>query len=63
MNISGIFILFADWSDCVDRNDNVFTFLYKIVMHKKEAHPHEIQNTSNKVKTLSFRLSPIVPPI
>ena len=45
MNISGIFILFANWSDCVDRNDKVFTLLYKIVMHKKDAHPYEIQNT------------------
>ena len=35
MNISGIFKLFANWSDCVDRNDKVFTLLYKIVMHKK----------------------------
>ena len=45
MNISGIFILSAHWSDCVDRNDKVFTLLYKIVMHKKEAQPYEIQNT------------------
>ena len=45
MNISGIFILFAHWSDCVDRNDKVFTLLYKIVMPKKLAHPDEIQNT------------------
>ena len=46
MNISGIFILFAHWSDyCVDRNDKVFTLLYYIVMHKKLAHPYEIQNT------------------
>ena len=47
MNISGIFILFANWSDyCVDRNDKVFTLLYiKIVMPKKLAHPDEIQNT------------------
>ena len=45
MNISGIFILFAHWSDCVGRNDKVFTFLYKIVMHKKMSHPYEIQNT------------------
>ena len=37
--------MFAHWSDCVDRNDKVFTLLYKIVMHKKEAHPYEIQNT------------------
>ena len=45
MNISGIFILFAHWSDyCVDRNDKVFTLLYYIVMHKKLAHPYEIQN-------------------
>ena len=49
MNISGIFILFAHWSDCVDRNDKVFTFvikilIYKIVMHKKVSHPDEIQN-------------------
>ena len=34
--ISGIFILFVcllahGWSDCVDRNDKVFTLLYKIV--------------------------------
>jgi len=29
VNISGIFILFANWSDCVDRNnDKVFTLLY-----------------------------------
>ena len=46
MNISGIFILFAHWSDCVDRNDKVFTLLYKIVMHKKVSHPDEIQNTN-----------------
>ena len=45
MNMSGIFILFAHWSDCVDRNDKVFTLLYKIVMHKKVSHPDEIQNT------------------
>jgi hypothetical protein len=46
VNISGIFILFANWSDyCVDRNDKVFTLLYKIVMPKKLAHPDEIQNT------------------
>ena len=44
MNISGIFKLFAHWSDCVDRNDKVFTLLYKIVMHKKVSHPDEIQN-------------------
>jgi len=25
VNISGIFMLFAHWSDCVDRNDKVFT--------------------------------------
>jgi hypothetical protein len=29
----------------VDRNDKVFTLLYKIVMHKKVSHPDEIQNT------------------
>ena len=45
MNISGIFKLFAHWSDCVDRNDKVFTLLYIIVMHKKVSHPDEIQNT------------------
>ena len=47
MNISGIFILFAHWSDCVDRNDKVFTLLYKIVMNIKMSHPapDEIQNT------------------
>jgi hypothetical protein len=45
VNISGIFKLFAHWSDCVDRNDKVFTLLYKIVMHKKVSHPDEIQNT------------------
>ena len=45
MNISGIFTQFAHWSDCVDRNDKVFTLLYKIVMHKKMSHPDEIQNT------------------
>ena len=40
MNISGIFILFAHWSDCVDRNDEVFiTLLYKIVIHRiKKCH-------------------------
>ena len=39
-------MLFAHWSDCVDRNDKVFTFLlYKIVLHKKISHPYEIQNT------------------
>ena len=54
MNISGIFILFAHWSDyCVDRNDKVFTLLYiKIVMHKKMAHPYEIQNTYVSKKIL-----------
>ena len=31
----------------MDRNDKVFTLLYKIVMHKKVSHPDEIQNTSN----------------
>jgi hypothetical protein len=46
VNISGIFtLLFAHWSDCVDRNDKVFTLLYKIVMHNKVSHPDEIQNT------------------
>ncbi len=47
MNKSGIFILFAHWSDCVDRNDKVFTLLYKIVMNIKMSHPapDEIQNT------------------
>ena len=49
MNISGIFILFAHWSDCVDRNDKVFTLLYKIVMHKKVSHPDEIQNTNEGI--------------
>ena len=42
MNISGIFILFAHWSDCVDRNDKVCTLLYKIVMHKKVSHPDDL---------------------
>jgi len=28
VNMSGIFILFAHWSDCVDRNDKIFTLLY-----------------------------------
>ena len=42
--MSGIFRLFAHWSDCVDRNDKVFTLLYKIVMQKKVSHPDEIQN-------------------
>jgi hypothetical protein len=28
--MSGIFTLFAHWSDCVDRNDKVFTLLYYI---------------------------------
>ena len=58
MNKSGIFILFAHWSDCVDRNDKVFTLLYKIVMHKKEAHPYEIQN-KNLLRTVIIRLSNI----
>ena len=40
--ISGIFTLFAYWSDCVDRNDKVFTLLYKIVMHKKVSHPDDL---------------------
>jgi len=31
VNISGIFILFADWGDCVDRNDKVFTLLFNII--------------------------------
>ena len=44
MNISGIFILFAHWSDFVDRNDKAFTLLYKVVIHKKVSHPYEIQN-------------------
>jgi hypothetical protein len=26
----------------VDRNDKVFTLLYKIVMHKKMAHPYDL---------------------
>jgi len=30
----------------VDRNDKVFTLLYKIVMPKKMSHPDEIQNTT-----------------
>ena len=42
VNISGIFILFAHWSDCVDRNDKVCTLLYKIVMHKKVSHPDDL---------------------
>jgi hypothetical protein len=29
----------------VDRNDKVFTLLYKIVMHQKVSHPDKIQNT------------------
>ena len=49
MNIIGIFILFAHWSDCV-RNDKVFTMLllvtkvpskvlfYIIVMHMHKTH-------------------------
>ena len=47
MNKSGIFTLFAHWSDCVDRNYKVFTLLYKIVMNIKISHPapDEIQNT------------------
>ena len=28
----------------MDRNDKVFTFVIKIVMHKKVSHPDEIQN-------------------
>jgi hypothetical protein len=28
----------------VDRNDKVFTLLYKIVMHQKVSHPDKIQN-------------------
>ena len=35
----------------MDRNDKVFTLLYKIVMHKKEAHPYEIQN-KNLLRTV-----------
>ena len=54
MNISGIFKLFAHWSDCVDRNDKVFTLLYKIVMHKKVSHPDEIQNTFVFFKHIIF---------
>jgi hypothetical protein len=36
VNISGIFILFAHWSDCVDRNDKVFYVrsYIKIVTYK-----------------------------
>ena len=46
MNISGIFILFAHWSDFVDRNDKAFTLSsIKVVIHKKVSHPYEIQNT------------------
>jgi len=46
VNISGIFILFAHWSDFVDRNDKAFTLSnIKVVMHKKVSHPYEIQNT------------------
>ena len=48
MNISGIFILFAHWSDCVDRNDKVFIYvLYYICvyMQKKSVTPYENQNT------------------
>ena len=60
MNIAEIVILtlVAHWSDCVDRNDKVFTlFIYtfegiKIVMHKKMAHPYEIQNTYVSKKIL-----------
>ena len=59
MNIAEIVILtlVAHWSDCVDRNDKVFTLLYviiyiKIVMHKKMAHPYEIQNTYVSKKIL-----------
>ena len=26
----------------MDRNDKVFTLLYKIVMHKKMAHPYDL---------------------
>ena len=54
MNISGIFILFAHWSDFVDRNDKAFTLSYiKVVIHKKVSHPYEIQNT--KVQILTWR--------
>ena len=35
----------------MDRNDKVFTLLYKIVMHKKVAHPYEIQN-KNLLRTV-----------
>ena len=55
MNIAEIVILtlVAHWSDCVDRNDKVFTLIYiKIVMHKKMAHPYEIQNTYVSKKIL-----------
>jgi hypothetical protein len=31
--------MFAHWSDCVDRNDKVFTLLYKIVYAKKNGTP------------------------
>ena len=50
MNIIGIFILFAHWSNCVDRNDKVLPskVLIKIVMHIKKwlaLSNYEIQNT------------------
>jgi hypothetical protein len=45
VNISGIFILFAHWSDCVDRNDKVFTFfiIYAFICKKKVSHPMKIR--------------------
>ena len=55
MNISGIFILFAHWSDFVDRNDKAFTLLYKVVIHKKVSHPYEIQNTFVPSKVWNIR--------
>ena len=42
----------------MDRNDKVFTLLYKIVMHKKVSHPDEIQN-KNLLRTVIIRLSNI----
>ena len=40
----------------MDRNDKVFTLLYKIVMHKKMSHPDEIQNIIIYVYMLNFKI-------
>ena len=45
MNIIGIFILFAHWSDCVDRNDKVFTLIgLELNLFRSLRHPIKLRD-------------------